>query len=135
MTGHGGYGNPGSLRVEVEVVRAIYGAFAAGDAEAALPYVAEDLDFNPGGTKEAVGRTDAYRGREGLRTYFGDARRAWDSLTIEAEDIRLAAGGVVVFGRVEARRGEEVVRRRVMWTWQVRDGLAVSMRTNDLGAG
>lgn len=134
MTAYGGYGNPGALEREVEVVRAIYDAFAANDVEAAIPYASDELDFNPGGTQTRLGRKEGYRGKDGLRAYFADAAEVWDELTIEAQDIRLAAGGVVVFGFAEGRIGDEVSRRRVMWTWQVRDGLAVSMRTNDLGA-
>jgi ketosteroid isomerase-like protein len=135
VSAHGGYGNPGSLQIEVEVVRAIYDAFAARDVEAAVAHVSDALVFEPSGTKERIGRVEPYLGRDGLRQYFADAERVWDELTIEAEDIRSAAGGAIVFGFAEGRVGDQVMRRRVMWTWQVRDGLAVSMRANNLGPG
>jgi hypothetical protein len=38
-----------------------------------------------------------------------------------------------VFGRVDAALDGHAVRRRVLWTWRVRDGLAYSVNVNDLG--
>lgn len=133
MEDSGAYGNPGSRRGEVETVRAIYDAFAHRDVEAALPFLAEDCEFHPQGTAALTGRVEPYRGHAGVRAYFADAARVWEDLTITAGDVRAAAGSVVVFGHVMGVTGEVRVRRRVLWTWQVRDGLAVSMRVNDLG--
>jgi ketosteroid isomerase-like protein len=128
----GRYGNPG-LREEVETVRAIFEAFERRDVEAALAFVSEELEFLPGGTAARAGRTEPYRGRDGVRQYFADASRVWDDLTIRADDIRAAAGGVVVFGHATGVAGGEPVSRQIVWTWQVRDGKAVSLRVNDLG--
>jgi ketosteroid isomerase-like protein len=129
----GAYGNPAALEQELTTVRAIYEAFARRDLDAALRFIAEDCELLAVGTAAQTGRTGPYRGHAGVREYFADAARVWDELSFHTEDIRAAAGGVVVFGLVEGRRGEQCVRRRVMWTWQVRDGAAVAMRVNDLG--
>lgn len=114
-------------------VRAIYDAFARRDIEAVLPYVAEDCEVDVPGTAERAGRTTPYRGPEGIRQYFADAASVWTRLTLYADDIRAAANGVVVFGHVEGVIGEERVCRRVVWLWQLRDGLAVRVSANDLG--
>ena len=127
------YGNPGGRDVEVATVRAIYDAFAHRDVEAALAFIATDIEFLPQGTAALAGRTVAYRGHDGVREYFRDAARVWDDLTLHAHDIRAATGSVVVFGHVDGRVAGEPVERRVIWTWQVRDGCAVSMRVSDLG--
>jgi ketosteroid isomerase-like protein len=116
-------------------VRAIYAAFARRDLEGALAHVADDLSFEPSGTARLTGRSEPYRGPAGLREYFADAGRVWDELTLHADDIRAARGSVVVFGRAEGRVDGEPVRRRVVWTWRLRDGKAVWMRANDVGAG
>lgn len=128
----GGYGNPGQ-REEVGTVRAIYDAFERRDVEAALAFVDEAIEFLPLGTAERTGRSEPYRGHDGLREYFADAARVWDELTLHADDIRAAAGGVVVFGSVSGVAGGQPLSRRVIWTWRVRDGKAVSLRVNDLG--
>lgn len=127
------YGTPGRVEQEVEVVRAIYAAFALRDVEAALPYVAEDCEFHVPGTAELTGRTSPYCGPEGVREYFADAERVWTELTLYADDIRAASGGVAVFGHVEGDVNGTPVRRRVLWLWQVREGKAVHVRANDLG--
>ena len=82
-------------------VRAIYDAFARRDIEATIPHVADDCVIDLPGTAQLAGRTEPYRGPEGLRHYFADAERVWSKLTLHADDIRAAANGVVVFGHVE----------------------------------
>ena len=114
-------------------MRAIYDAFAERDVEAAIEHVADDCEMDVPGTAERAGHPGPYRGPEGVRQYFADAERVWTELTLYAEDIRAAAGGVAVFGHVEGEVDGQAVRRRVLWLWQVRDGKAVSVRANDLG--
>ena len=129
------YGNARAMEEDVATVRAIYDAFARRDLEAALEHVAEDVSFEPSGTARLTGRSEPYRGHDGMREYFADAGRVWDELTLHAEDVRATLGSVVVFGRAEGCVNGEPVCRRVVWTWRLRDGKAVSMRANDLGAG
>lgn len=128
-----GYGNPAARREEVETVRAIYDAFARRDLEAALQHIATDAEFHPIGTAARTGRTEPYRGHDGVREYFADAARVWDDLRITADDIRVAAGGVIAFGHVEGIVDGETVQTAAIWIWQVRDRLARSMRVNELG--
>jgi ketosteroid isomerase-like protein len=114
-------------------VRAIYEAFARRDVDAALEFVADDCEFELPMTEQMVGRTEPYRGREGVRQYFADADRVWAELTLYADDIRASSGGVVVFGHIEGQYAGGRLRRRVLWLWQVRNGLATGVRANDLG--
>jgi ketosteroid isomerase-like protein len=127
--GYGQFGND----EDVEVVRAIYDAFARRDVEGMLRWASPEVVFFPQGTAELVGRAEPYRGHDGIRRYFADAEAQWDELSLQPDDIRAAAGGVVVFGTVEGRTANDVVRRRVVWSWKLRDGLAVSIRATDLG--
>ena len=130
---HEAYGNPGERDGDVATIRAIYDAFARNDVEAALAHVAADIEWFPTGTASRVGRTEPYRGHEGVREYFADAARVWDDLTLHADDIRAAATSVVVFGHVEGRAGGELLRRSVVWTWRLHGGKAVSLRVHDVG--
>jgi ketosteroid isomerase-like protein len=129
----GVYGTPGEVDAEVAVVRAIYDAFARRDVEGMIEHVADDCVVDLPGTYERAGRSEPYRGPDGVREYFADAARVWDDLSLEADDIRAASDGVVVFGHVEGRRQDELVRRRVVWLWQLRSGKAVRVTANDLG--
>jgi ketosteroid isomerase-like protein len=95
--------------------------------------VGPDCEIVVEGTARRAGRSGPYRGHDGLRDYFADVERTWDDLTLHADDFRALPGSVVVMGRVHGRRGEEEVRRKVLWTWRLRDGLAVAVRVSDLG--
>src|SRR4051794_31579650 len=130
------YGAPSGAAAEIAVVRAIYDAFARRDVEAALPYIDESFEVLPVGTARRVGRTEPYRGPQGVRRYLEDAGKVWDELTLHADDIRAVAGSVVVFGHVRGLETgtREQVERRVLWTWKLRDGRAVSLRVNDFGS-
>ena len=130
MSTPGGYGNLAGREDEIAVVRAIYEAFARRDVEEALRHIDETIEFVPAGTLGLTGRAEPYRGHDGVREYFADAATVWDELTLHAEDFRVVAGGVVVFGRVEGTRREGPYRAAAVWIWQVRDGKAVSMRVN-----
>jgi len=126
------YGRTADAGSAVDIVQGIYDAFARRDLEGMLALTAPDGEFHLAGTASVIGRTEPYRGHDGLREYFAHVAQAWDELQIVADDVRATAGGVVVFGHVEGRIGEERVQRRVAWTWQVRDGKAVSVRVNEL---
>jgi ketosteroid isomerase-like protein len=131
----GQYGNPGARQVDVDVVRAVYAAFARRDLAAALEHLADDVQFVPAGTASLVGRSAPYIGHDGVREYFADAARVWDDLTLHADDFRASVGGVVVFGRIEgvvAHTGKPIEAGAV-WVWRVRDGKATSMRATSLG--
>jgi ketosteroid isomerase-like protein len=129
------YGTSSNAAAEVAVIRALYAAFARRDVAAAVPYLDDAFELLPTGTAELTGRTEPYRGPEGLRRYMDDVTRVWTELELVADDVRAIAGSVVVFGHVRGipRGTDQVVERRVLWTWKLRDGRAVSLRVNDVG--
>ncbi len=127
------YGRGSAADEAVRVVSDSYEAFGRRDLGGVLATAAEDIVLGLGGTASRIGRSEPYRGHEGIRQYFADAQRTWKELVLSADDIRATGGGVVVFGHVEAATEEGRIRRRVIWTWQVRDGLVVSVRVSDMG--
>jgi ketosteroid isomerase-like protein len=133
MTGSGNYGNPGNVATEVEVVRAIYAAFARRDASQMSSHLAEDVVLHLQGTGRMSGRDGPYVGHAGVLEYFADVDRVWDAIELHTDDVRAIAGSVVVFGHVTGRAGGQEVTRRVVWTWLLRDGKAISVRADDLG--
>lgn len=129
-----GYGNPEGRSAEIAVVEAILDAVNRNDVEAALQYCHPDLEMSVPRTQAALGRDEPYRGHAGMREYFADLQRAWGgTLRLYPEDPRVVAGSIVVFGHAEGRLNDQVLSRRVVWTWRIRDGLAVSVHANDLG--
>lgn len=127
------YGNPAGVTADLEVVQAVYAAFARRDLEGALAYLSPDCQLHARGTAEAAGHSTPYRGHDGVRQYFADVAVVWDELVLHADDFRALPGSVVVIGHVTARRGDEHLNRSVVWTWKVRDGHAVSALVSDMG--
>jgi ketosteroid isomerase-like protein len=128
------YGNPAGVTRDIDVVRAIYAAFAARDVEAAIARLADDCELHLLGTASRIGRTEPYRGHEGMRQYFADVQRTWEDLVLYAGDFRAIPGAVIVMGHVEGRIDGEPVRRNAVWTWKVRGGKATEVRVADTGA-
>jgi ketosteroid isomerase-like protein len=127
------YGNPAGLSDDVDVVRAVYAAFAARDLEAAFRHIDPDCELHLSPTASRVGRTEPYRGHDGLREYWADVNRTWDDLELHAEDFRSVPGAVVVLGHVILRAQGTERSRAAVWTWRVRDGRAYSVRVADMG--
>lgn len=109
-------------------MRAVYDAFGRRDIEAVLSLIDEDCEFWPQGTSQRAGRAAPYRGHAGMREYFADVERHWETLTLAPDDVRVAGNGVVVFGTVTGRAGGRDFRSGVIWVWKVRDGRALSCR-------
>jgi ketosteroid isomerase-like protein len=127
------YGNPAGVTEDVRTVRAVYDAFARRDLEGALAHIAADCELHLEGTAKAVGRTEAYRGHDGMREYFADVARVWDELTLHADDIRVVPGSVVVIGHVSGIRDGLRMSRAAVWTWRLSDGKATYIRAADMG--
>lgn len=127
------YGNPAGLTDEADVVRAIYEAFARRDTEALLGLLAPDCELDFAGTGRLAGRTEPYRGHEGMRQYVADVERLWEELVLHAEDFRIIPGSVIVIGHVTGRRQGLDVRRSAVWTWRVANGRATAVKVADLG--
>jgi ketosteroid isomerase-like protein len=127
------YGNPAGIQDEIEIVRAIYDAFARRDIDGMLAHLAPDCELHLEGTARAAGREGPYRGHDGMRDYFADVERLWDDLVLHAEDYRAVPGSVIVIGHVTGRKQGLEVRRASVWTWRLRDGRAASVRAADMG--
>jgi len=128
------YGNPAGLTEDIDVVRAIYAAFAARDIGGMLRHLAADCELDLRGTAALIGRRQPYRGHDGIREYLADVERTWEELELHAEDFRAIPGSVIVMGRVQGRRAGERVERRAVWTWKVSEGRATHVRVADLGS-
>lgn len=127
------YGNPAGLKDEATVVRAIYDAFARRDLDGLLRFLSPDCELDFRGTSRLTGRTEPYRGHAGAREYLEDVARVWDELVLHTDDIRVIPGSVIVIGHVTGRWRGADVRRSSVWTWKVKDGLALSVKVADLG--
>ena len=95
------------------LVRRLYAAFAARDAEALLDVVAPEIEFF-GPTATVLNEGRCYRGHEGMRRYLRDAEALWQVLEIDPQKLREVGNHVVALGRVRARAPT------MAWNWTPR---------------
>ena len=112
---------------DIDVVKAVYAAFAARDVEGLLAHAAPDIEFIAV-TSDYAGRTGPYRGHEGMREYLRDVARVWDELRLTPTDYRQVGDQVLVTGRVTARSPARTVAGSTGWVWRVVDGKVVYIR-------
>jgi ketosteroid isomerase-like protein len=112
------------IATDIEVVKAMFAAFAARDLETVLDLAHPDIEFTAV-TGEHAGRTDPYRGHAGLRQYFRDVAALWEDLRLTPRDFRSAGDLILVTGKVSARSRGRTVTGSTGWIWQVRDGKVV----------
>jgi ketosteroid isomerase-like protein len=108
----------------VMVVRAVFAAFAERDVERVLELIDPEVEFTAM-TNDFAGRTEPYRGHEGIREYFRDVALVWDELRRSPRDYREVGGAVLVTGRVNARSSARIVDGSTGWVWRVRNGRVV----------
>jgi ketosteroid isomerase-like protein len=112
------------IATDIEVVKAMFAAFAARDLETVLTLADPDIEFTAV-TGELAGRTDPYRGHEGMRAYFRDVAEVWEELRLTPREFRPAGDLVLVTGKVSARSRVRTVSGSTGWIWKVRDGKVV----------
>ena len=106
------------------VVKAVFAAFAERDVERVLELIDPEVEFTAM-TNDFAGRTEPYRGHEGIREYFRDVARVWDEFRLTPGDYRDVGDAVLVTGRVSARSAARIVDGSTGWIWRVRDGRVV----------
>jgi ketosteroid isomerase-like protein len=106
------------------VVKAVFAAFAERDVERVLELIHPEFEFTTL-TSDYAGRTEPYRGHEGIRQYFRDVSQVWDDLRLTPRDFREVGGDILVTGRVNARSAARIVDGSTGWVWRVRDGRVV----------
>jgi ketosteroid isomerase-like protein len=112
------------IATDIDVVKAMFAAFAARDLEAVLALAHADIEFNAV-TGEHAGRTDPYRGHEGMRQYLRDVASVWEELRLTPREFRGYGDLVLVTGKVSARSRSRTISGSTGWIWRVRDGKVV----------
>jgi ketosteroid isomerase-like protein len=111
----------------MDVVKAVFAAFAERDIEGVLAHAHSEMEFRPV-TADYAGRTEPYRGHEGMRQYFRDVAEVWEELRLTPTDFRQAGETVLVTGKVSARSAARVVAGSTGWIWRLRDGKVAYVR-------
>ena len=106
---------------DIEVVKAVFAAFAKRDLDGVLACAADDIVFSSV-TAEYSGRNEAYVGHDGIREYFRDVSSQWDELRVTPTDFHQVGETILVTGKVTARSHARVIFGSTGWIWRVRAG-------------
>jgi ketosteroid isomerase-like protein len=112
------------MESDIDVVRAVFEAFAERDVEGVLAYSHPEIEFGAV-TGDHAGRVEPYRGHDGIRQYFRDVASVWDDLRVVPGEYRQDGDTILVTGRVSARSPARIVAGSSGWIWRVNDGLVV----------
>ena len=115
------------IATDIEVVKASFAAFAARDLDAVLAMAAPDVELTAV-TGEHAGRTEPYRGHDGMREYFRDVASVWEELLLTPREFRASGDMILVTGKVSARSRSRTVTGSTGWIWRVRDGKVTYVR-------
>ncbi len=115
------------IATDIEVVKATFDAFAARDLQAVLALSDPDIEFTAV-TGEHAGRTDPYRGHDGMRQYFRDVAEVWEELRLTPREFREEDDLILVTGKVAARSRSRTVTGSTGWIWRVRNGKVTFVR-------
>jgi ketosteroid isomerase-like protein len=121
------------IATDIEVVKAMFAAFADRDLETVLGLAHPDIEFTAV-TGEQAGRTEPYMGHSGMRQYFRDVAAVWEELRLTPREFRAEGDLVLVTGRVSARSSARTISGSTGWIWRVRDGKVVYGRVYDSAA-
>jgi ketosteroid isomerase-like protein len=105
-------------RENVELVRAAFGNVAIpGDPEPMIEAIEPGFQMQ----LAAVGGGAAYyAGAEGIREWFSDVGRSWESFRFEAKDVRDLGDRVLVLGEVRGCGRVSGIEVSDRWAWIVR---------------
>lgn len=113
----------------LETVRRAYEAFNSGDVEAAIEFLHPDIEWHtyivpgPGG--------GVYRGHDGARELWGDARRIFGDFRNVPEEVFEVGEQVIAYVSVEGvgARSGAAVQARIAHLYTFRDGQIASIRS------
>ena len=111
-----------------DLVRALFDDFNRGDFEAAFAKVDEEVVWDEPPDMPDTG--GSYRGHEGLVAGFGRFMGAWESISVDLEDVHERDGRVVVQTHWRGRsKGTGIeVDQRVAQVYELRGGKVTRVR-------
>jgi ketosteroid isomerase-like protein len=112
---------------DIQVAMAMVAAFAARDMARMLAIADPGIVIAAGHLVERTGRTDSYRGHEGLSELLRDLANIWEDLRVTPREYRHLGGAVVVTATLAAHSDGAMLLGSVAWIYRVRRGRIVSI--------
>jgi ketosteroid isomerase-like protein len=114
---------------DVNVVKALFAAFADRDLVAASTVLDHEVEIRPGLVGGLEGTV--YRGLSGNEQFWTDIDATWVEFRIEPHEFRDLGGRVLILGRAFARGRESGVAldQPAAWIAEVHDGKILTFRS------
>ena len=111
-----------------DLIRRAYAAFAARDVDTLIELSDPEVEVSTV-TGLLAGRTEPYRGYEGLAEYIDDISGQWKRLELQPQHfLPVGDDRVLVFGRVRAWHQRGFLDSENAWLWTLRDEKVLSVR-------
>ena len=111
-----------------DLIRRAYAAFADRDLDALVEISDPEIEVSTV-TGLLAGRSEPYRGYEGLADYIDDISGQWRRLELQPQHfLPVGAERVLVFGRVRAWHQRGFLDSENAWLWTLRDEKVLSVR-------
>ena len=123
----------GLVASNVDIVRALFDAFAQRDIARVEELISSEMEFHAV-TAEVAGREGPYVGHAGMERYFQDVEAIWEEIRLTPADFEEIGDVILVTGRVWARGSGRVVDSSTGWIFKVRDGRLVWAQVFDSAA-
>jgi ketosteroid isomerase-like protein len=119
-------------RENLEIVRRVCDAFAAGDLDSVLSLVSPEIEWDFSHADTWL-EDQVYRGYEGITEFFGKWTGEWEDYRFELEEVIDAGDRVVAVVRDEGRGRSSGVKleRRHAEVWTIRDGRVIRIEPFD----
>ena len=109
-------------------IRQAYRAFAERDLERLIELADESIEVSTV-TGLLYGRTEPYRGYEGLEQYMADLASTWKRIELQPQQFNeLDQERVLVFGRVRAWHERGFLDSSNAWLWTLREDKVISVQ-------
>lgn len=110
------------------IIRRAYNAFAKRDVDALVALSDESIEVSTV-TGLLAGRTEPYRGHDGLGEYMSDLSGTWKRLELTPQQfLEIDGENTLVFGRVRAWHDTGFLDSANAWLWTIRDGRVFAVR-------
>jgi len=107
----------------VQIVRRVFDAFVRRDVDGALEVMHPEVEFSAPATQRLAEKHVSYRGHGGVRDYFADVARVWQTLEVFLHEYHdVGDDRVLVVGRVRARGTQGlIIDGPAQWAWRIED--------------
>jgi ketosteroid isomerase-like protein len=111
-----------------DLIRRAYAAFAERDVATLSTLSDEEIEISTV-TGLLAGRSEPYRGYEGLAQYMEDLSGQWKRLELQPQHfLPVGDDRLLVFGRVRAWHERGFLDSENAWLWTLRGGKVLSVR-------